>query len=98
MNLAAWALTGLAWCALSLATALPFRRRHRLWVTVLRFSLGLPLVFGAWLEAGRSTLPRRPGRRSPPPYRGFAPLLWALTAAETVCLLAGLVARAVLGR
>lgn len=97
MNLAAWALTGLAWWALSLATALPFRRRHRSWVTVLRYSLGLPLVLGAWLEAGRSTLPRRPGRPSPRPYRGFAPLLWALAAAEAVCLLCGVVTRAILG-
>lgn len=83
-----WALAGIGWWAAALATALPYRWWHRRWVVPARFTVGLPLVLAAWLEAGRSRWNRL---RSPSvrPYRGFVPLWLALVVAETMALAVG---------
>jgi hypothetical protein len=86
-GLGLWALGGLVWWAAALAAALPYRFRHRAWLSWARLTVGLPLTVAAWLEVSRSRH-HRSGRR-PSPYRGFAPLVLSAAVAEVFALVAG---------
>ena len=61
-GLGLWALGGLVWWAAALAVALPYRFRHRTWLSWARFTVGLPLTVAAWLEVSRSRRRARSGR------------------------------------
>lgn len=92
-ELGLWALGGLVWWAAALAVALPYRFRHRTWLSWARLTVGLPLTVAAWLEVSRSRRRARSGRR-PSPYRGFAPLVLSAAVAEVFALAAGVVVAA----
>lgn len=77
-----WLIIGVAWWLAALATAIPYRYRHRTSIRFLRATVGLPLTVAAWLEMTRSR--RRPTaseRRAPAPYRALVPLILSLLAA-----------------
>ncbi len=87
-----WIAGGVAWWVAAFGATLPYRRRHRAAITVLRLTLGLPLTVAAWLEAARSRRRKLPWeRKESGPYRVRTVLWLSLVVAEALAAGAWLV-------